>query len=394
GEKMTSKERVVAVMSGDIPDKVPWGEFAIDFDTVGKVIGHETYYRAKAKSQMAFWDGRRDEVVQSWKEDGIEFFRKLDCFDIINVTAMASGIAPPKGYECEKPGKISDNTWEYQDGTVIQYSELTADLTVVYDPHAGKKVYTPSDFENAPDEEPVNESCFEVVDAFIEEFQNDRYIIGPCGHEVGIVLLGGNFETGGGGFAHGLMQYYDNPEAVRAAYHYEVRNNNNKDRQYIRRGQDAVFFGHQDFASTQGPFISPEMFREFALPSIKERVDNVHKKFGLPVFKHACGNNTKLLDMFIEAGYDAYQSIQQTAGMDILKIKETTGNSMIPWGGLNVETIVSGTPENVRQGVKYAMDHYKPGGKYIFGTSHSVAVGTKYDNFMALIDTFDTYRPY
>jgi starch phosphorylase len=36
----------------------------------------------------------------------------MDCFDIINVTAIASGVAPPKGYECEKPKKIAENTWE------------------------------------------------------------------------------------------------------------------------------------------------------------------------------------------------------------------------------------------------------------------------------------------
>ena len=79
-ENMTSKERVQAVLANQMPDKVPWGEWAIDFDTVERIIGHHTYYRAKAQSTLAFWDGRRDEVVQRWKEDGIDFFRKMDNF--------------------------------------------------------------------------------------------------------------------------------------------------------------------------------------------------------------------------------------------------------------------------------------------------------------------------
>jgi hypothetical protein len=29
-----------------------------------------------------------------------------------------------------------------------------------------------------------------------------------------------------------------------------------------------------------------------------------------------------------------------------------------------------------------------PGGGYIFGDTHSIAVGTKYDNFMALLDAY------
>ena len=85
---MTSKERVKAVLHGDIPDKVPWGEWAVDFDTVSKIIGHDTFYRAKAKSQMALWEGRRDEVAQSWKEDGINFFRKI-CFSCVGSTNSA-----------------------------------------------------------------------------------------------------------------------------------------------------------------------------------------------------------------------------------------------------------------------------------------------------------------
>jgi len=118
---MNSKERVRAVLAGVIPDRVPFGEFAVDFDTVEKVIGHETYYRAKARSQIAFWEGRRDEVVQSWKEDGIAFFKKMDCFDIINIGAMASSLAPPRGFLPEKPARIDAETWRFKDGRVYKY---------------------------------------------------------------------------------------------------------------------------------------------------------------------------------------------------------------------------------------------------------------------------------
>lgn len=390
---MNSKERVKAVLRSDIPDKVPWGEWAVDFDTVGRVIGHETYYRAKARSQFAFWEGRRDEVVQSWKEDAVEFFRKMDCFDIINVSAMASSVAPPRGFEFEKPRKIGENTWEFRDGTVVKYSEITADITKVHNPNVGKRQYTPADFEKEPDIAPVDESCFEVVDALIAEFGRDRFLMGPSGSEVGIYLLDGNIEEGGEGFAYGLMQYLDNPETVRAAILYEVKRNNLLDRFYIRPGQDAVGWG-QDFASTQGPFISPAMFREFALPGIRARVENIHATYGLPVMKHACGNNTKLLDMFVEAGYDAYQSIQKSAGMDLALIKEKYGKHFVPWGGIPVEHLVSGTPGDIRREVRQAMESYKPGGRYIFGSTHSIAVGTKHENFMTMVEEFEKGRAY
>ena len=93
---MDSKERVRRALAHEPVDRVPIGFFAIDFDTVERILGHETYVRAKAKSQIAFWEGRRDEVVQSWKEDTIELYRKLDFIDIVNVSAMASSVAPPR----------------------------------------------------------------------------------------------------------------------------------------------------------------------------------------------------------------------------------------------------------------------------------------------------------
>ncbi len=390
---MNSKERVVTVLNGRIPDKVPWGEWAVDFDTVEKILGHETYYRAKAKSQIAFWEGRRDEVVQSWIEDGIEFFRKMDCFDIVNIGAMASSVAPPKGYVPERPKNIDDTTWEYPDGRVYKYSEITADITKIHDPTVGKRSYTPADFDRKPDIDPPDESCFEVVDAFIDAFGADRFLMGPSGDEVGIYLLDGSFDEGGGGFAHGLMQYIDNPETVKAAIRYEVAKNNVLDRHFIRRGQDAVAWG-QDFASSAGPFISPDMFREFALPAIKARVRNVHEIYGIPVMKHACGNNNLLMDMFAEAGYDAYQSVQGSAGMDLGLIKSRYGDRFVCWGGISLESIVSGGAGDIRSEVRHAMETYKPGGRYIFGSSHSIAVGSIYGNVMAMIDEFEKNREY
>ena len=51
-----------------------------------------------------------------------------------------------------------------------------------------------------------------------------------------------------------------------------------------------------------------------------------------------------------------------------------------------MENILGGTPEDVRQDVRRAMQCAKPGGGFILGSSHSIAVGSKYDNFMAMLD--------
>ncbi len=371
---MNSKERVQRTLARQPVDRIPIGFFAIDFDTVEKILGHETYLRAKAKSQIAFWEGRRDEVVQSWKEDLIALYRKLDFIDIINVAAMASSTAPARGFIPEKVRKVDDSTWEAADGRVWKYSSITADLTLAYDPTAH---FTLEQFDLEAVPEAPDPSVFEVVDAVIAAFP-ERYILGPNGGEAGMILLG-DMEMG-------LRLYAEEPELVQRAIDYATRMANLRDPWYIRPGTDAAFWG-QDFSATSGPLMSPRMFRQFCLPSIQERVQAV-KSRGLKAWKHACGNNWKLMDMFVEAGYDVYQSIQHSASMDIGQVKARYGDQLVLWGGVMVEHLVGGTPEDIYRDAEYAMRTAAPGGGFIFGDTHSIAVGTQYDNFLALLDAY------
>jgi hypothetical protein len=105
---VTSKERVTAVLEGRIPDRVPYAEFAVDFDTVERIIGHETYLRAKARSQIAFWEGRGDEVAESWRKDHIELHRRLD-LDIVTFP-MATWEMPLESDE-PPPRRVDPTTW-------------------------------------------------------------------------------------------------------------------------------------------------------------------------------------------------------------------------------------------------------------------------------------------
>jgi hypothetical protein len=341
---------------------------------VERVLGHETYLRAKAKTQIALWEGRRDEVVQSWIEDTVALFHKLDVLAIVNLAADACGLVPPRDYEPEPVRRVDDMTWEAPDGRVWKYSPITADLTLVHDPREiGIDQFDLDEVPQTPDE-----SVFEVIDAVVAALGSSHYILGPSGGEAGMVLVGG--------MEKGLMAFAAQPELVRRAIAYHTRQGNLRDQWYLRTGVDAVLWG-TDFSGTTGPLISPKMFREFCLPSIKERVQAV-KERGFAIFKHACGNNWKLLDMFVEAGYDVYQSIQASAAMDLKEVKRQYGDRLILWGGVRVEHLVDGEPADVREDVRRALADGAPGGGFILGTTHSVAVGTRYDNFMALLDAY------
>ncbi len=371
---MTSKERVAAALEGRIPDRVPYAEFAVDFDTVERVLGHETFLRAKAKSQIAFWEGRHDEVAQSWVEDHIALHKKLP-LDIVTFPQATWELAPATDEPA--PRRIDASTWEDREGRVYRLSEATQDITCVYDPVRDAKVFTAAEFEKDPEPVRRDERSWRILDTVIREFKGEKFISGPSGGSVGIVLLGG--------MERGLLELAANPAAVRAATSYFVRQQNAADAVLIHPDSDAVMWA-EDLGYKTGPLIGPAMFRDFFLEANKERVRNVKGKYGKKILKHCCGNINMLMDFFVEIGFDAYQSIQPTAGMDICRLKKDYGDRIALWGGVAVENLVGGTPEDVRSDVRRAMACAKPGGRFILGASHSIAVGTKYANFMALLD--------
>ena len=180
------------------------------------------------------------------------------------------------------------------------------------------------------------------------------------------------------------------PEVILAANRRSVIFQNARDESYIRPGVAGVLM-EQDMAGTTGPLISPAMFRELCFPFLKERIAHV-KKTAPQVIFHNCGNNIPLMDMFVETGIDCYQSLQTTAGMEVGRLKAMYGNHLAFWGGVPVETLIAGTPEQVRQDVRTAMERGTPGGGFILGPSHSIAKNTKYENFMAMLDEFVALR--
>jgi uroporphyrinogen-III decarboxylase len=239
-------------------------------------------------------------------------------------------------------------------------------------------------FRTEPGARPPDPSCFEVYDALIAAC-GEKFVIGCSGPEVGLVELGTTEQT--------LMRYALEPDLAKAAAKYNLAAANGLDRYYARAGIQAVLWG-QDHAYVTGPMVSPAMFRELAMPVYTSRVRSVKTVMGVPIIKHACGNNWSLLDMYVEAGFDGYQSIQASAGMDLAKVKEAYGKILVLWGGLPLELLQAGTAAEVRAAVRRAAEAGKPGGRYIFGSSHSIAVGSKYDNFMAMLDEFERVAAY
>lgn len=396
---MDSKERVRAAIDRQPVDRIPLGLLVTDYDTVERVIGRETYVRNKVKSQIAFWEGRRNEVVQSYKEDIVAFHRGIGLADLIS--PWETPLVPPRGHAPEDPPRrIAEELWRDSRGRVYKVSEMANEIAIVEDPTAGQGEFTVADFEKEVDDAPPDPTVFEVYDHVVAELGSDHYIARHCGGLDAMTLLGN--------MQRGLLEYALHPEVVRAAIAYRCRQGNAADRHYIREGPgerndavpdaegsaasgpDGVMFG-QDTGGTMGPLISPAMYRDFCFPALRERARHI-KTFVRQVLMHNCGNNRSLMPMFVEAGVDGYESLQTNANMDIPDLQDEWGHAMAFWGGVPNETLIDGTPEQIRRETEDIMRRAGPRGGFILGPSQSIAKGTRYENFMAMLETFDALR--
>ena len=379
---MTSRERVKAAIRFEEPDKVPLAVYAIDCDTASKILRRHTYIRDKAGQQIAFWEGRRDEVVAGLKQDIPELFTKLDIYDLIHLRKIA--IVPPTGYHPPAPKQVGDGVWEDERGRVYKFSEITNEIVIVKDPTLWEHQYTLEQFPLDPEVSPEDESIYEVWDAVVDKLPQDRYIIGhyPMAQEQ--VLLGG--------YERGLVEVALNPDVVeRAGASYRARVEKQR-KLWKRREFDAVM-NENDFGHTTGTFVSPEAFRRLFLPNVKFNTAAVHEE-GWDFIQHSCGDNRPIFDQLVAAGIDCLQSLQPQAGMRPAMVKERSAGRMAAWGGVDVANLVRGSMEDVRRDVRETMESAKAGGGLILGASHSIAWGTQYDNFMAMLDEFEKTRDY
>ena len=374
---MNSKERVIAAIERKPVDMTPLGFYAVDHDMIAKVIGRPTLIRNKVETQIAIWEGRRDDLLESYKNDSIDFYKKIDCADLILFKDVP--LLPPKGYTPDPPKKIGDYLWEDKKGRIWKANPDANDIMIIKDAPVTKE-YCVEDFEIPETFDAPDESIFEAFDHFLSVFGNDKYISNIMTIEP--MPFMSNFERA-------METFALNPEVVHAANKYHVAYWNAMDKYYNRPGISGAH-AEEDMAGTNSPFVSPRMFRKLFYPYLKERITNI-KKYVDRISFHCCGKTTTLMDMFIDAGVDCYQSLQTNAGMEIGFLKKTYGDKMSFWGGFSLENLIVGSTDDVRKEVRTALER-GAGTGFILGPSHSIAFGSKYDNFMAMLDEFVKYR--
>jgi len=158
---------------------------------------------------------------------------------------------------------------------------------------------------------------------------------------------------------------------------------------------DIVYMTGTDFGHQNGPFISPQAYRDLFQPFHKTLNDWIHAHTPWKTFIHSCGSVVALIDDFIDAGFDILNPVQcSAAGMDPQGLKERFGDRLVFWGGGvdTQHTLPFGTPDDVYNEVRERIDIFNDGGGYVFNTIHNVQARTPVENLLAMYDALAEFR--
>jgi uroporphyrinogen decarboxylase len=176
---------------------------------------------------------------------------------------------------------------------------------------------------------------------------------------------------------------YEEPEAVRKLVDISVEHNIALAQKAVALGADFILLG-DDYGGGNQLLVSPEKFREFFLPGLQKVVSAV-RDMGVFCFKHCCGNINAILDDVVATGIHALHPLDPSAGMDILKTKETYPN-LVVMGGVNCyEPLCEYSVEALEAETRRVIKTVGRGGRFVIASSNSIHSDVKAENYMAML---------
>ena len=134
--------------------------------------------------------------------------------------------------------------------------------------------------------------------------------------------------------------------------------------------------------AASGDMISPETFRQFVAPSLKDLVGRIRAK-GKHAMIHICGNTTRILEDVVDIGPSCF-SLESK--VDLRKAKEVLGGKICVAGNVSpTGAFLSGKPEAVVDEAKACVEAWGEGGGYVLTLGCDFPKGVPYENAMALM---------
>lgn len=388
---MKSKERVKLAFEHKEADRVPVSELYINSPAASQILGKTAYtgwsgYVRCAIMNKMLGEGRGNEFFHQEVVDLVELYRTLELDTIL--------IERPPPLNPVIPTAINETTWRFDDPESglwrIDHYDPKTDLFHTADSnfrHGGIKEF--ERFVDLLDKDDIN------LDRW--NWKPAEYIMDKCGLDIFVMAvveidfppmsmgsLGGIF----------LVAMAFAPELCERYLDYRVRKGLKFIDKYAQMGVDCVFDG-EDLAGSNGPLFSPKDYMRFYAPRFLELSKSIHENKML-YLRHTDGNIMRFADEFLlSSGFDGYQSVDPSAGMDIRFIKEKYGSSITLMGNVDCGQILHlGTREDVIRSTKEVMKIASPGGGHILSSSNTIHSSVPVGNFMQMLETSREFGKY
>lgn len=144
-----------------------------------------------------------------------------------------------------------------------------------------------------------------------------------------------------------------------------------------------------DLGTQNGLLISPKTYRRMIKPYHVELLNFVRERTDAYIYFHSDGDVEPLIDDLIEIGVDILNPIQTSAGKmsDLARLKKRYGDNLCFCGAIDTHRVLPfGTPEEVRAEVRRVISLLGRGGGYLLSSVHAIQKDVSAANILAMCD--------
>ena len=152
-----------------------------------------------------------------------------------------------------------------------------------------------------------------------------------------------------------------------------------------------------DLGTQERLMISPKMYRKLLKPIHADLIAHIKQFTDAKIFFHTDGDVFDLIDDFIEIGVDILNPIQTSAGKmaNLEDLKSRYGKDLVFCGAVDTQEVLPhGTPEDVRREMKRVIHALGKGGGYMVASVHTIMHEVPPENILAMVDAVEEFGTY
>jgi uroporphyrinogen decarboxylase len=148
-----------------------------------------------------------------------------------------------------------------------------------------------------------------------------------------------------------------------------------------------------DMAFNHSTMCSPDMYREVIWPDHKRMTDWAHEHGAKFIF-HTDGNVNGVMDLYLEAGFDALQPLEAKAHMDVRDLAPTVGDRLSLFGNIDVMTMSTNDLDKIEAEIASKFAAGKAANGYLYHSDHSVPPAVSWETYQGIIDLVEKHGWY